>query len=74
MTKRITMIKQRYATLLGRLRSFAGDTRGVTAIEYAIMASLVSVALALVVFGVGGGPVTQAYQSVVQGFETLLGG
>jgi len=47
------MLKSQARTILSALRRFAGNQSGATAIEYALIASGISVAIAAVIGGVG---------------------
>lgn len=49
---------------MGSLLRFAGDSSGATAIEYALVATLIAVAIAAAVFELGGG-VKPLYEQLV---------
>ena len=57
------MFKRSTQTIRIALRRFGGDERAATAIEYALIASGVSVAIVSVVFGLGSN-VTNMFSSV----------
>jgi Flp pilus assembly pilin Flp len=50
-------------------REFMRDTSGATAIEYAVLASLISISVASVVLSVGTSLVDNYYGKVLEGFQ-----
>lgn len=51
------------------LREFLRDTGGATSIEYAVLASMVSIVIAGVATGVGSALVENYYGKVLEGFQ-----
>ncbi|HEX5779024.1 MAG TPA: Flp family type IVb pilin [Xanthobacteraceae bacterium] len=51
------------------VREFLRDAGGATAIEYAVLASMISIAVAGVALGVGSALVENYYGKVLEGFQ-----
>jgi len=51
------------------VRAFLRDTSGATAIEYAVLASMISIAVAGTALGVGSALVDNYYGKVLEGFQ-----
>jgi pilus assembly protein Flp/PilA len=57
---------------LGRLRRFAADLRGATAIEYGLMVSLIGIAILGTVFSMGQGIKNTLYGQITNSLANMM--
>ena len=61
-----------YRTLLARLRLFAADARGSTAIEYGLMVALIGIAILATVFSMGQGIKNTLYGQISNALANMM--
>jgi Flp pilus assembly pilin Flp len=59
-------------TALARLRPFAADARGSTAIEYGLMVALIGIAILATVNSMGSGIKTTLYGQIVNALASMM--
>jgi pilus assembly protein Flp/PilA len=67
----MTRIARFWSKLTRRARQLPSDKRGATAVEYGLLAALISLVILPTIFGIGNGLNTTLYGGIVAGLQSV---